>query len=109
MVDHRNIFLPWYHLELLTEISWNISAQHLNQQLHGPQNPSSLLQNNQGLLGGSNLMPGGTSSFSGGFGSGGLPHSSLMAYPPPLNPNNNNSNNSNTNNIENAGGFPNRS
>jgi len=77
----------------------HMAAQHLNQQLHGPPNPSSI----QGLLGGSNLMQG-------GFGSGGLPHSSLMAYPPPLT-SNNNTNNSNTNNsgIENAGGFPNRS
>ena len=88
-----NLYKPFSNFSL------NISAQHLNQQLHGPPNPSSI----QGLLGGSNLMQG-------GFGSGGLPHSSLMAYPPPLT-SNNNTNNSNTNNsgIENAGGFPNRS
>ena len=40
-----------------------------------------MLQNNPGILGGSGIL-GGTSFSS--FGSGGLPHSSLMAYPPPL-------------------------
>ena len=71
-----------------------------------------MLQNNQGLLGGNNLIQGGA-NFS-GFGSGGLPHSSLMAYPPPLTSNSTNTNSSGgvtegQHVTVNAGGFPNRS
>ena len=48
------------------------------------------MKNNQSMLSGGLL---GGSQFS-GFGGGSLPHSSLMAYPPPLSNNNSNTNNS---------------
>ena len=69
-----------------------------------------MLQNNQGIIGGSGILGGTNLS---GFGSGGLPHSSLMAYPPPLTNNNNNTNaTSEAQQPQHVGGnagFPNRS